>query len=92
MLSTECSGHLAYNRSLHTAPRAFFYGCYAVIMLGAWPVTYLLDMLGLETYEPPTTGILWLSLGVNALLETFLSDYLWLLGMLLVSPTREATC
>ncbi|KAI9022919.1 hypothetical protein CLU79DRAFT_749523 [Phycomyces nitens] len=61
-----------------------FVGAFNVILL--WPVFPLLHWLGLETFELPPTSILWVMVLLNAFIGTFLSDYLWLLAMLMTSP------
>ncbi|OAD68185.1 hypothetical protein PHYBLDRAFT_117850 [Phycomyces blakesleeanus NRRL 1555(-)] len=61
-----------------------FVGAFNVVLL--WPVFPLLHWLGLETFELPPTSTLWFMVLLNAFIGTFLSDYLWLLAMLMTSP------
>ncbi|CAO3591353.1 unnamed protein product [Absidia cylindrospora] len=61
-----------------------FVGAFNVLLL--WPVFPLLDWLGIETFQLPQTPILWTMVLLNAFIGTFLSDYLWLLAMLMTSP------
>ncbi|KAG2218457.1 hypothetical protein INT45_003001 [Circinella minor] len=61
-----------------------FVGAFNVLML--WPILPILHWLGLETFELPHGGILWTTLLLNAFIGTFVSDYLWLLSMLMTSP------
>ncbi|KAJ1732266.1 hypothetical protein LPJ61_002129 [Coemansia biformis] len=59
-------------------------GAANVVLL--WPVLVLLHATGIETFQlPPSRGV-WAMVLVNALVGTFLSDYLWLLAMLMTSP------
>ncbi|KAJ1671749.1 hypothetical protein GGF38_000562 [Coemansia sp. RSA 25] len=51
-----------------------------------WPGFIILHYTGIETFQLPHSGSMWLMIGVNALIGTFLSDYLWLLAMLMTSP------
>ena len=50
-----------------------------------WPFGFLLNFIGLEPFAFPS-GQVWLYLTVNGLVGTVLSDYLWLLSVLLTSP------
>ncbi|KAG0788858.1 hypothetical protein G6F21_006915 [Rhizopus arrhizus] len=61
-----------------------FVGAFNILLL--WPVLPLLDYFGLETFEIPTNSTLWIVIFLNAFIGTFLSDYLWLLSMLMTSP------
>ncbi|SAM07128.1 hypothetical protein [Absidia glauca] len=61
-----------------------FVGAFNVLLL--WPVFPLLDWLGIETFQLPFTPTLWIIVLLNAFIGTFLSDYLWLLSMLMTSP------
>ncbi|ORZ23236.1 hypothetical protein BCR42DRAFT_404322 [Absidia repens] len=61
-----------------------FVGAFNILLL--WPVFPLLDLLGIETFQLPQTPILWIMVLLNAFIGTFLSDYLWLLAMLMTSP------
>ncbi|RKP07778.1 hypothetical protein THASP1DRAFT_16580 [Thamnocephalis sphaerospora] len=55
-------------------------------MLGLWPVIVGLDWLGVETFALPSSGTVWAIILGNAFIGTFLSDYLWLVAVLLTSP------
>jgi solute carrier family 35 protein F5 len=61
-----------------------FVGAFNVLLL--WPVFPVLDWLGIETFQLPFTPTLWIIVLLNAFIGTFLSDYLWLLSMLMTSP------
>ncbi|KAI8086772.1 uncharacterized protein BX664DRAFT_299655 [Halteromyces radiatus] len=61
-----------------------FVGAFNLLLL--WPVFPLLDWLGIETFQLPFTSTLWFMVLLNAFIGTFLSDYLWLLAMLMTSP------
>ncbi|CAO3688908.1 unnamed protein product [Rhizopus stolonifer] len=61
-----------------------FVGAFNILLL--WPVIPLLDYFGLETFQVPISGTLWIVIFLNAFIGTFLSDYLWLLSMLMTSP------
>ncbi|KAF7721356.1 hypothetical protein EC973_004837 [Apophysomyces ossiformis] len=61
-----------------------FVGAFNVLLL--WPVFFLLHWSGIETFQLPTSPVLWTMVLLNALIGTFLSDYLWLLAMLMTSP------
>ncbi|KAJ1862154.1 hypothetical protein LPJ73_000834 [Coemansia sp. RSA 2703] len=51
-----------------------------------WPGFLLLHWTGIETFQMPQTGKMWAMILVNALVGTFLSDFLWLKAMLMTSP------
>ncbi|KAJ1855189.1 hypothetical protein GGH12_003232 [Coemansia sp. RSA 1822] len=51
-----------------------------------WPGLIILDATGLEPFILPRTGSMWAMVAVNALVGTFVSDYLWLQAMLMTSP------
>ncbi|KAJ2742523.1 hypothetical protein GGI20_004434 [Coemansia sp. BCRC 34301] len=51
-----------------------------------WPGLIILHYTGLETFQLPHSSSMWLMIALNALIGTFLSDYLWLLAMLMTSP------
>ncbi|CAO3593017.1 unnamed protein product [Absidia cylindrospora] len=61
-----------------------FVGAFNVLLL--WPVFPILDWLGIESFQLPYTPTLWIMVLLNAFIGTFLSDYLWLLAMLMTSP------
>ena len=54
-------------------------------MLTIWPLFFIWNATGWETFEFPM-GIVILSLIMNSLFGTVLSDYMWLLAVLLLSP------
>lgn len=60
-----------------------FVGIFNLCVL--WPAVFLLDATGLEPFELPTTKTIWLVVVSNAAI-TFVSDYLWVLAMLMTSP------
>ncbi len=60
-----------------------FVGTFTV--LGLWPVVLVLDRLGFEKFEMPASRDIWIILLVNGFI-TFVSDYLWVLAMLMTSP------
>ncbi|KAI7885022.1 thiamine-repressible mitochondrial transport protein THI74 [Lichtheimia hyalospora FSU 10163] len=59
-------------------------GVFNVVLL--WPIIPLLHWTGIEIFELPQGPALWLMLLLNAFVGTFISDYLWLLAMLMTSP------
>ncbi|CEP19559.1 hypothetical protein [Parasitella parasitica] len=61
-----------------------FVGAFNVLFM--WPAFPLLHFLGIETFELPFSPLLWIMVLLNAFVGTFLSDYLWLLAMLMTSP------
>ncbi|KAI8642321.1 hypothetical protein BD408DRAFT_416617 [Parasitella parasitica] len=61
-----------------------FVGAFNVLLL--WPMILILDHFGLETFQMPLNPTLWVVILLNAFIGTFLSDYLWLLSMLMTSP------
>ncbi|KAI9227253.1 MAG: hypothetical protein DHS80DRAFT_17488 [Piptocephalis tieghemiana] len=61
-----------------------FVGLFNLVLL--WPIFFIFHYTGVETFELPSTQLIWAMLIVNALVGTFLSDYLWLLAMLMTSP------
>jgi len=61
-----------------------FVGAFNVLFM--WPAFPLLHFLGLEKFELPFSPSLWIMVLLNAFVGTFLSDYLWLLAMLMTSP------
>ncbi|KAI8374741.1 uncharacterized protein BYT42DRAFT_615869 [Radiomyces spectabilis] len=61
-----------------------FVGLFNLLLL--WPAFPLLDWLGIETFQLPYSPTLWAMVLLNAFIGTFLSDYLWLLAMLMTSP------
>lgn len=60
-----------------------FVGVFNLLVL--WPIIILLNVTGLEPFELPSTGQIWLVVAANAAI-TFVSDYLWVLAMLMTSP------
>ncbi|KAG0225104.1 hypothetical protein BGW42_004644 [Actinomortierella wolfii] len=73
------------NESRINMPLFFgFVGLFNLALL--WPVFGLLHWTGIEPFElPHEPRIVWM-IAVNALVGTFVSDYLWLLSMLMTSP------
>ncbi|KAI8092862.1 vacuolar membrane protein [Halteromyces radiatus] len=61
-----------------------FVGLFNVVML--WPFFFILHWTGVETFSFPYSSTLWTMISLNAFIGTFLSDYLWLLAMLMTSP------
>ncbi|KAG2207599.1 hypothetical protein INT46_005572 [Mucor plumbeus] len=61
-----------------------FVGAFNVLFM--WPAFPLLHFMGLEEFELPFSASLWVMVLLNAFVGTFLSDYLWLLAMLMTSP------
>ncbi|KAI8979690.1 hypothetical protein BDF20DRAFT_819384 [Mycotypha africana] len=61
-----------------------FVGAFNVVLL--WPLIPLFDYVGLESFQIPMNATLWIVIFLNAFIGTFLSDYLWLLSMLMTSP------
>ncbi|KAJ1641851.1 hypothetical protein LPJ64_006236, partial [Coemansia asiatica] len=55
-------------------------------LLLLWPGFLILQWTGIEPFQLPQTATLWIMILVNALIGTFLSDYLWLKSMLMTSP------
>ncbi|KAI9476805.1 hypothetical protein LPJ79_002422 [Coemansia sp. RSA 1821] len=51
-----------------------------------WPGIVILHVSGIETFQLPHSQSMWAMILVNAFIGTFLSDYLWLLAMLMTSP------
>ncbi|KAG0333719.1 hypothetical protein BG000_008936 [Podila horticola] len=61
-----------------------FVGLFNIVLL--WPVFGVLHWTGIEPFELPNdTRVIWM-IGVNAIVGTLVSDYLWLLSMLMTSP------
>ncbi|KAF9377554.1 hypothetical protein CPB97_010094 [Podila verticillata] len=61
-----------------------FVGLFNIVLL--WPVFGVLHWTGIEPFELPSdTRVIWM-IGVNAIVGTLVSDYLWLLSMLMTSP------
>jgi len=60
-----------------------FVGLFNLTLL--WPGLYILHVTGIEPFYPLPNRTQLLYLGVNGLLGTVLSDYLWLLGCFLTS-------
>ncbi|KAG0207711.1 hypothetical protein BGX28_001108 [Mortierella sp. GBA30] len=61
-----------------------FVGLFNIVLL--WPMFGVLHWTGIEPFELPSdTTVIWM-IGVNAIIGTFISDYLWLLSMLMTSP------
>jgi solute carrier family 35 protein F5 len=68
------------------ADNTLFFGLVGLFnMFGMWPFLLLLHFIGWETFSLPNSNVIWIILCINALLGTFVSDYLWLIAVLLVS-------
>ncbi|CAO3696328.1 unnamed protein product [Rhizopus stolonifer] len=61
-----------------------FVGVFNLIFM--WPFFFALSYSGLEKFELPFSNTIWIMILANAFIGTFLSDYLWLLSMLMTSP------
>ncbi|KAF9923454.1 hypothetical protein FBU30_006515 [Linnemannia zychae] len=73
------------NESRVNMPLFFgFVGLFNLVLL--WPMFGVLHWTGIEPFELPSdTKVIWM-IGINAIVGTFVSDYLWLLSMLMTSP------
>ncbi|KAF9354853.1 hypothetical protein BGX26_007265 [Mortierella sp. AD094] len=61
-----------------------FVGLFNLVLL--WPMFGVLHWTGVEPFElPKDSKVIWM-IGINAIVGTFVSDYLWLLSMLMTSP------
>ncbi|KAJ1983421.1 hypothetical protein H4R34_001296 [Dimargaris verticillata] len=61
-----------------------FVGLFNTVLL--WPLLLIFHYTGIETFALPPTGEMWGMIALNALIGTLLSDYLWLLAVLMTSP------
>ncbi|KAG9292431.1 hypothetical protein G9A89_015301 [Geosiphon pyriformis] len=61
-----------------------FVGIFTLVLL--WPGFWLLDISGIEKFMLPPNTVIWAMVTINALIGTFLSDYLWLLATFMTSP------
>ncbi|KAF0473728.1 thiamine-repressible mitochondrial transport protein THI74 [Gigaspora margarita] len=61
-----------------------FVGIFNIFLL--WPFFWILDWFQIECFQLPPSNTLWIMIATNALVGTFLSDYLWLLAVLMTSP------
>lgn len=61
-----------------------FVGAFNVLFM--WPFFLILHYIGLEEFQLPYSTSIWVMVLLNAFIGTFLSDYLWLLAMLMTSP------
>ncbi|RHZ49971.1 hypothetical protein Glove_508g60 [Diversispora epigaea] len=61
-----------------------FIGLFNIFLL--WPLFILLHLCGFEYFQLPSNGEIWTMITINALVGTFLSDYLWLLSILMTTP------
>ncbi|KAI8339235.1 hypothetical protein BC941DRAFT_422497 [Chlamydoabsidia padenii] len=61
-----------------------FVGLLNMVLL--WPFFFILHWTGAEPFSLPYNSTLWTMISLNALIGTFISDYLWLLAMLMTSP------
>ncbi|CAN6616065.1 thiamine-repressible mitochondrial transport protein Thi74p [Trichomonascus vanleenenianus] len=60
-----------------------FVGLFSIVLL--WPVLLFFHWIGVERIELPDTQFLWTLLIINAV-STIISDYLWVVAMLMTSP------
>ncbi len=60
-----------------------FVGIFNIILL--WPSLIILHFTGYEKFELPGSAKIWFILGLN-IATTFISDYCWVLSMLMTSP------
>ncbi|KAI8048383.1 hypothetical protein BDF22DRAFT_703093 [Syncephalis plumigaleata] len=68
------------------ADNTLFFGLVGLFnMFGMWPFLLLLHFLGWETFLLPDSNVIWTILFINAILGTFVSDYLWLIAVLLAT-------
>ncbi|KAK4163543.1 hypothetical protein QBC43DRAFT_289710 [Cladorrhinum sp. PSN259] len=58
-------------------------GLFNVLLL--WPGFFILHFTGIETFELPPTGAVWIIIAVNSI-ASFFSDMLWAYAMLLTTP------
>ncbi|KAK3984802.1 hypothetical protein QBC44DRAFT_8664 [Cladorrhinum sp. PSN332] len=58
-------------------------GLFNVFLL--WPGFFILHFTGIETFELPPTGAVWVIIAVNSV-ASFFSDMLWAYAMLLTTP------
>ena len=73
------------NESRVNMPLFFgFVGIFNIILL--WPIFLVLHFIGLEPLQLPPNSTIWTMIVINALVGTFLSDFLWLLAVLMTSP------
>ncbi|CEG83249.1 hypothetical protein RMATCC62417_17207 [Rhizopus microsporus] len=61
-----------------------FVGIFNLLLL--WPFFFILNYFELEKFELPFSASIWIMIFLNAFVGTFMSDYLWLLAMLMTSP------
>ncbi|CEG65028.1 hypothetical protein RMATCC62417_01899 [Rhizopus microsporus] len=61
-----------------------FVGIFNLLLL--WPFFFILNYFELEKFELPFSTSIWIMIFLNAFVGTFMSDYLWLLAMLMTSP------
>ncbi|RKP39569.1 hypothetical protein BJ085DRAFT_20315 [Dimargaris cristalligena] len=61
-----------------------FVGLFNLVLL--WPIFFVLHYTNVEPFELPVGLDMWGMILLNALIGTFLSDYLWLLAVLMTSP------
>ena len=61
-----------------------FVGVFNAALL--WPGFFLLNWLGIEQFQTPQSLTVWIALLLNAIIGTCLSEYLWMLSMLMTTP------
>lgn len=61
-----------------------FVGLFNLICL--WPFFFIFHWAGIEEFTWPESTSVWLSLLLNAFIGTCLSEYLWLMSMLMTTP------
>ncbi|KAK9422135.1 putative EamA domain-containing protein [Seiridium unicorne] len=63
-----------------------FFGLVGIInVLLLWPVFFILHFTGMETFELPPTGKVWIIILLNSI-SSFISDMSWAYAMLLTTP------
>ncbi|KAJ1919253.1 Nucleosomal histone H3-Lys79 methylase [Mycoemilia scoparia] len=66
---------------------ALFFGFVGISnILLLWPLFPILQGLGTESFQLPSSSEVWGIILVNAFVGTFLSDYLWLQSILMTTP------
>lgn len=61
-----------------------FVGLFNVLLM--FPILVILSLTNLESFNFPPNGKVWEYLSLNGMVGTFLSDYIWVLSVLLLSP------
>ncbi|KAI9228822.1 MAG: hypothetical protein DHS80DRAFT_14978 [Piptocephalis tieghemiana] len=60
-----------------------FIGLFNLVLL--WPIFFLFHYTGVETFELPSTWLIWIILVVNALVGVFISNHLYFLAIRMTS-------